>query len=147
MYFLFHFNEFFIVKFLSIPSKKNKNRKQFFTFYEKDASVDAALVCKYYEKNVIFLHILFIIPLILWNMYWQESDCFFTAFRHIKRLAGISNNPEANLLGNIILFPLQAWVALLPCSLVTLFIIKNLFQNKSLAIQSPPLFKTFFENI
>lgn len=82
------------------------------------------------RKNVMFLHILFITPLIFWNIYWQESDCFFTAFSHMKRLAGISNNPEANLLGNIVIFPLQTWLALLPCSLVALFALKNLFKNK-----------------
>lgn len=93
------------------------------------------LLCSRYNKyllqpKIMFLHILFIIPLILWNYNYQESDCFFTIFNHIKKLTGISHNDEGNLLRNVISFPIQIVVALLPGSLITIFAAKKLFDNK-----------------
>lgn len=84
-----------------------------------------------YKKNllqakIIGLHLVFIIPLLIWNKYCSGSDCFFTIFDHIKKLIGITNNPEANIWKNIITFPIQTWLALFPGSLVAIFGIKKL---------------------
>lgn len=86
-----------------------------------------------YKKNllqakIITLHLIFIIPLLIWNKYWHGSDCFFTTFDHIKKLIGITKNPEANIWKNFIIFPMQTWIALLPGSLAAIFGIKKLLK-------------------
>jgi len=81
------------------------------------------------HKNIIILHVLFIVPLILWNIYVADANCFTTTFSHVKNLIGVTDNKEAHLWLNIITFPLQTWLALLPGSFLTLFAIKKLFKH------------------
>ena len=76
-------------------------------------------------KNILLCAI-FIAPPVLWCCHTNNAAGFFATLYHIQRLQGVKPNPEANLLRNIIFFPIQTWLALLPGSLMIFWgVLKN----------------------